>query len=121
MQSRRAELGLLGGLFLLAIAVRSAYLWEIPRFTDEIVEESLAARSALGQSLPLTNIDPYIGAFWNYLLAAIFRFFGPNIYSPRVVVLILGALSVVPTYLLARSIGGHAVGLLAGTLLALAP
>src|SRR3712207_4135526 len=104
-----------------ALAVRLPYLWEIPRFTDETREAVIGLRLARGQAFPLTNVDPYIGALWNYLLAIVFWLGGPSIYSPRALVFVLGALTVVPTYLLGRSLGGPTVGLLAATLLALSP
>src|SRR6266508_3761564 len=57
-------------LVALALAVRWPYLWDIPRFTDETDEALLGLQIARGQTLRLTNQDPYIGALWNYLLAA---------------------------------------------------
>jgi 4-amino-4-deoxy-L-arabinose transferase-like glycosyltransferase len=76
---------------------------------------------AHGRIHPLTNVDPYIGALWNYLLAGLFLITGPSLYSPRAVVALLGALTVVPAYLLGRSLGGRWVGAITAVLLALSP
>src|SRR6266540_445443 len=108
-------------LVALALAVRWPYLWDIPRFTDETDEALLGLQIARAQTLRLTNQDPYIGALWNYLLAAAFLLAGPSLFAPRLLVMALGALTVLPTYLLARSLGGRPVGLLAATFLALSP
>ena len=101
--------------------MRLPYLMDIPRFTDESNEALKALVIAHGRSLPLTNIDPYIGPLWNYLLAAAFMTTGPTLETPRIVAALLGILTVIPTYLLACSLGGTAVGLLAAAFLALAP
>src|SRR3954447_24902195 len=108
-------------LLVAAAAVRLPYLWDIPRFTDESNEALKALVIAHGRIVPLTNIDPYIGPLWNYLLAGVFLATGPSLSTPRTVVAILGILTVVPTYLLGRSLGGHGVGALAAAFLALSP
>ena len=110
-------------LLLLAFAVRLPYLWTIPRFTDETAEVALGLRVARGEILPLTNVDPYIGALWSYLLAVGFAIGGPSLYSPRLLTGLLGALTVLPAYLLGRSLcdGNRLGGFVAGLLLALAP
>jgi len=130
-RAQRGEILLVVGLLALALAVRLPYLWDIPRFTDETAEARLALRIARGEMLPLTNRDPYIGALWNYLLAGAFAIGGPSLFTPRAIVVILGVLTVLPTYLLGRTLGSHAAapgwsvpritGLLAALLLALAP
>ncbi len=121
------------GLALLALAIRIPHLWDIPRFTDETLDLLWGLRTARGQLLPLTNVDPYNGPLWTYILAAGFLIGGPSLYTARLIVAVLGALAVVPTYLLARDLAGDligtrrahgpamAAGLLAGTLIALSP
>ena len=106
-----ADATVVAGLLVLAAVVRAPYLWDVPRFTDEVNEAYRALQIAQGRALPLTNVDPYVGPLWNYLLAGAFLLFGPSLASPRVVVALLGVLAVVPTYLLGRSIGE---GMLAG-------
>lgn len=108
-------------LLLCAAAARWPYLWDIPRFTDESNEALKALVVAHGRMLPLTNIDPYIGPLWNYLLAGVFLVTGPSLYTPRTVAAILGVLTVVPTYLLGRSVGGPAVGVLTAVFLGFSP
>ena len=127
----RGEMLLVAGLLVLALAVRLPYLWDIPRFTDETAEARLALRIARGEILPLTNRDPYIGALWNYLLAGAFAVGGASLFTPRTVVVVFGALTVFPAYLLGRTLGsqsaaperpiGPIVGVLTALLLALSP
>ena len=118
---RRAELLVVAALVLLALLVRLPYLWDIPRFTDETAEAEIGLQILRGERFPLTNRDPYIGSLWNWLLAAGFAISGPSLFTPRVLVAVLGALTVVPTYLLGRSLAGVNAGALAGLLLALSP
>ncbi|MCC6176610.1 MAG: glycosyltransferase family 39 protein [Chloroflexi bacterium] len=108
-------------LVMLAIVVRLPYLWDAPRFTDETAEAEIGLGIARGAIHPLTNRDPYIGALWNYLLAVGFLASGPSLLTPRAIVAAVGVLTVLPTYLLGRSLGGRAVGLLAALFLALSP
>ncbi|MEN6326120.1 MAG: glycosyltransferase [Syntrophomonas sp.] len=86
------------GLFLAALAVRLPWLWQVPRYIDELKEVKLAYAIYAGQALPLHNAAHDIGALHNYILAAIFKLFGPSIYWPRLYVAITGALTVVLVY-----------------------
>lgn len=106
---------------VVAVGVRVPYLWDIPRFTDESNEAYKSVLVLHGRILPLTNIDPYIGPLWNYLLAGVMLVAGPSLYSPRLVAAVLGALTVVPAYVLGRGLGGRWVGLLAAAFLVLSP
>jgi glucose/arabinose dehydrogenase/4-amino-4-deoxy-L-arabinose transferase-like glycosyltransferase len=110
-----------GALVAGAFLMRLAYLWEIPRFTDEVEEVIKGLAIARGEILPLINQDPYIGALWNYVIAALFLVTGPSMYSPRLLVAALGALTVVPTYLLGRDLGGRIAGVVGAVLLAASP
>src|SRR5215212_8898508 len=87
---RSAELVVVAALLLIAVAVRLPYLWDIPRFTDETAEAEIGLQIARGQSLPLTNRDPYIGALWNWILAAGFVVSGPSLLTPRLLIAELG-------------------------------
>ena len=100
------ELAGIGALVLLAAWIRWPYLWDIPRFTDETAEAAIGLRIARGEAFPLTNRDPYIGALWNYLLAAAFAISGPSLYTPRLLIAVLGTLTVIPAYLLGKSLAG---------------
>jgi 4-amino-4-deoxy-L-arabinose transferase-like glycosyltransferase len=118
---RLSEGALVGGLVLLAVALRLPYLWDVPRFTDETDEVLLGLQIARGQRLPLVNQEAYIGPFWNYLLAGVFLVTGPSLFVPRMVALVFGALTVVPSYLLARELAGRSVATLAALLLVASP
>lgn len=106
------------GVLAGAVAVRLPNLMSIPIFTDEVEEVARALAIVQHGSRPLTNVDPYIGAFWNYLLALAFWLFGPHPETPRIVVLGSGVLTVLATHLLGRALYGWRVGLLGSALLA---
>jgi 4-amino-4-deoxy-L-arabinose transferase-like glycosyltransferase len=98
----RLDLILAAGLFLLAAAVRLPYLQLIPQLTDETGDVLWALDIYRGWHLPLTQNDPYNGPVLGYLLAAAFWLFGVRVELPRLVMLLLGSLTVVLTYALAR-------------------
>src|SRR5438128_1514112 len=104
------ELLLVAAILALALVVRLPYLWDVPRFTDETAEARIGLRIAGREAFPLTNRDPYIGALWNYLLAAGFLVSGPSLFTPRAIIAVVGALTIVPTYLLGRTLGGGRAG-----------
>ncbi|HHV16049.1 MAG TPA: glycosyltransferase [Gelria sp.] len=109
--------GLLLGVFIVALGLRLPWLWEIPRFIDELKEVSLAYLIYTGQLLPLHNAAQDIGAMHNYILAGIFKILGPSIYLPRFYVAITAALTVPLLYHLGTRLYGRRVGLLAAALL----
>jgi hypothetical protein len=90
----------------------------VPPFTDETEEVLRALAIARGESLPLTNVDAYIGAMWSYVLAAAFRLFGESHAVPRWVAIGAGSATVAFTFLLGRRIFGTTAGLVAAALLA---
>jgi len=102
---RTVEPLVVGALVLVAAAIRWVDLWTLPIFTDEGDEIGLALRIVRDGARPLTNDDPYLGPLFNYLLAGLFWLVGPGPWLPRALMLALGALTIVPTYLLAREIG----------------
>jgi glycosyltransferase involved in cell wall biosynthesis/putative flippase GtrA len=104
-------------LFLLALAIRLPWLWEFPRFIDELKEVQLAYLIYYGQSWPLHNAAHDIGAMHNYILAAIFKIAGPNIYWPRLYVAITSSLSVYLVYRLGKHLFGESSGLIAALFL----
>jgi hypothetical protein len=106
-----------GGLLAVATLARLPELLAIPAFTDEVEEVSLGLAIFRDGLRPLTNVDPYIGPLWNYILAGLFWLLGPSITIPRGLVLIMGVLTVLLTYLLGRVWYGRRVGLLGATLL----
>ena len=63
-------------LFGLGLALRLPHLWTIPTLTDEVNEVLRGLAVAEGRLLPLTNVNTYLGSFYNYLLAAVFLVIG---------------------------------------------
>jgi 4-amino-4-deoxy-L-arabinose transferase-like glycosyltransferase len=104
---------LFGAMLGIAAAARWPNLWLIPTFTDETIEVRLAYDIARGQAAPLTNVDPYIGALWNWLLAVGFWMFGLSPWLPRLLVLVTGVATVGAAWWLGREIGGRSGGRLA--------
>jgi 4-amino-4-deoxy-L-arabinose transferase-like glycosyltransferase len=92
-------------LFGVGLALRLPHLWTIPTLTDETNEVLRGLAVAEGRLLPLTNVNTYLGSFYNYLLAAVFLVVGPSIYAPRMLMALAGALTVPTTYLLLRELG----------------
>lgn len=117
LRERRREAALVVGLFLVGLAVRLPYLWEVPRYIDELGEVNLAYQIFQGQAWPLHNAAWDIGSLHNYLLAGIFKLFGPSIYWPRLYVAITSALTVVLMYYLGKLLFGKTCGLVAAVLL----
>ena len=111
---------LLAALLLLAAAVRLRMLMAVPSFTDETDEVLRGLAIARGHLLPLVNDDAYIGALFNYLIAALFLVTGPSPVSPRLVALAAGLATIVLTERLGRELAGRWAGLLAAALLATA-
>ena len=119
-------------LAVLALAIRWPHLWYIPQFTDEVFDAQVSYGIYQGKR-PLTGVNAYTGAFFYYVQAALFWLFGPSIYTPRLLVMVLGVGAVIATYGLGAEIGrrvaspgdepaarrsGQVAGLLAGGLLA---
>jgi predicted membrane-bound mannosyltransferase len=118
VSSVAVEIAAVAAIVVAAALVRWPELIVVPRFTDESSEILLGVSIARGEALPLANWHPHIGAAFNYLVAAVLLVAGPTMAAGRLVVWLLGALAVVPAYLLDRSIGGAAVGGLAALFLA---
>jgi hypothetical protein len=104
-------------LFVGALAVRLPHLMDVPGITDEAIDVKVALEILDGRWV-LVDAEPYIGALFNYLMAAGFALLGREPYVPRLLVTVLGALTVVLTYLLGRRLGGTATGVLAAGFLA---
>jgi 4-amino-4-deoxy-L-arabinose transferase-like glycosyltransferase len=119
LDARTETLVMLTALLGIAVAARWPNLWLIPTFTDETIEVKLAYDIARGQVAPLTNVDPYIGAFWNWLLAIGFWTFGLNPWLPRLLAFLAGVATVGAAWWLGRELGGRAGGRLGGFVAAL--
>ena len=100
-------------LLAAAVAARYPNLYAVPRFRDETFNALIALRIYRGQELPFTDIEAYIGAFFNYAVAAGMFVVGATIYAARFVVMVFGVLTVGATYLLGRELGGRVVGIIA--------
>ena len=105
-------------LFAAAALIRLPYLWEVPRFTDELQEVLWSMAIWRGEILPLTAVDSYYGPLWSYLLAGLFVLFDPSPYLPRLVALVLGSLFVILNYFFARDVAGRWPAAIAAGLLA---
>src|SRR5262245_24215336 len=88
----------------LALAVRWPNLQYIPQFTDEVFDGQVAYGIWEGKR-PLIGVNAYTGAFYYYVLAAVFWLFGPSISAPRLVVLAFGLGAVLATALLGADLG----------------
>ncbi|HYU18533.1 MAG TPA: glycosyltransferase family 39 protein [Chloroflexota bacterium] len=104
MLARSIEWAPLIGLAGLALAIRWPYLWDVPQFTDESVDILWSYGIYQGKR-PLTGFNAYTGPFHYYLQAALFWLFGPSVYIPRLLVMVLGVGAVVATYLLGEEVG----------------
>ncbi len=113
----RVDLLLIGGLVGLALAVRWPYLLLSPQFPSIGVTVLLALEVAEGRAAPLADQAPYLGALFGYLLAAAYKLFGPSVQITLLVPWLIGGLTVVPTYLLGRELGGRFAGVAAAGLL----
>jgi hypothetical protein len=84
--------------------VRFPYLWSIPQFTDEVLDNLVSLAIARGERFPLQQPpNDYVGALHLYIGAAGFWLFGVATTTPRLVVWLLGAAAVAATYVLART------------------
>ncbi|MDP8925229.1 MAG: glycosyltransferase family 39 protein [Chloroflexota bacterium] len=106
-------------LFGFGLALRLPHLWTIPTLTDEANEVLRGLAVAEGRLLPLTNVNTYLGSFYNYLLATVFLAVGPSIFAARALVALAGALTVPATFLLLRELGaGRGLAVIGTALLA---
>jgi len=109
-----------GALVAVAGVVRWPYLLLSPQFPS-VSDTILAALDmAEGRAFYLHDSAPYLGAPFIWLLALVYRIFGPSLEVTLLVPWAIGALTVVPTYLLGRELAGRMAGLFAAALLATA-
>src|ERR1043165_3066321 len=94
-------------LAVAAFAIRWPNLWYIPQFTDEVFDAQVSYGIWEGKR-PLTGVNAYTGAFHYYVQAGLFWLFGPSIYSPRLLIMLLGVGAVVATGLFGRELGRRA-------------
>ncbi len=111
----------------LGAALRADDFMVVPRLTDETQEVMLGLRLAREGIVPLVGVQPYTGGLFSGLVGLMFLAVGPKIEAGRLVALLAGTLTILPTWLLARELAmsvwgagwrSSFVGLLAGLLLA---
>jgi 4-amino-4-deoxy-L-arabinose transferase-like glycosyltransferase len=104
-----------------AFAARYPYVYTAPRFRDDTFNALHSLKIYRGEHFPFTDVEAYIGGFFNYAVAAGMFVVGPTIYAARLVVMWFGVLTVGATYFLGRELGGPnagtAVGLIAAALM----
>lgn len=116
--SRVMDALLVGALVVLAGAVRWPHLLLSPQFPSVGGSIMMALDIAQGRAFYLHDQAPYLGAPFIWLLALVYKVFGPSIESTMMLMWAIGSLTVIPTYLLGREVGGRAAGVVAGTFLA---
>jgi len=117
----RLDLLIAGAISVAGALTRIPYLTLIPVFNDCVLQPTIALTIRPGGYMPLVGNDPYAGPLFLYILAIALRIFTSPI-TPHVVVMIMGALTVGLTYLLARALGLSRVwAALTGALMATNP
>jgi hypothetical protein len=117
----RVDVLLAVSFVVLAAVVRWPNLLMVPELTTGGAGIMMALDIADGRAFYLREISPYIGAPYIWLLALVYQLFGPSIAATLLVTWAVGALTVLPTYLLGRELGGRVVGSIAALLLATSP
>ncbi len=117
----KSDVAIACALTLVGLLTRLPYVALIPLYHDETATAIYALAIKLGEFMPLVNVDPYHGPVFPYLLAASLYLF-PSPFTPRILAMITGALTVGITYGLARAMGvGRPWATLAGLLMAANP
>ena len=113
-----ADVLVIVGLIALAGVIRWPKLLLSPQFPSVADTALRALAVADGRAFYLADSAPYLGAPFLYLLAAVYALAGPSVEATLLVPWAIGTLTVVPTYLLGREVGGRVAGLVAGALVA---
>jgi len=103
------------GVVVAAFAARYPYVYTAPRFRDDTFNALHSLKIYRGEHFPFTDVEAYIGGFFNYAVAAGMFVIGPTIYAARLVVMWFGVMTVGATYFLGRELGGPAGGTAVGT------
>jgi 4-amino-4-deoxy-L-arabinose transferase-like glycosyltransferase len=101
----KLDLLVAGALTLVGALTRIPYLVLIPDFRDEVMQTVYALSIRPSHFMPLVGNDSYAGPLFSYILAICLRVFGASPAAPRIIALVMGALTVGLTYLLARAMG----------------
>jgi tetratricopeptide (TPR) repeat protein len=116
--SKIPERYLLIGLFLLALILRLIYLWEIKDnpFFENLILDPLAYDTwaqQISQGDWIGSQVFYQPPLYPYFLAIIYRIFGHNLFTARVIQFIIGSLNCILIYLIGKKSFSQRVGLLA--------
>jgi hypothetical protein len=103
--SIKLDLVIGGMLALVGALARIPYLALIPVFKDEVMQTVYALSIQPGKFMPFIGNDPYVGPLFSYLIAVCLHIFGSSPVAPRIIALLMGALTVGLIYLLARVLG----------------
>jgi 4-amino-4-deoxy-L-arabinose transferase-like glycosyltransferase len=110
------------GLFLLALTVRLAFVLTLENrlyWPDEVEFDQIAMSLVSGKGY---QSDPFRGnPILPLVLAGFYKIFGHSYIAPRIFQSVIGALTVVVMFMLARRLCGSRVAFLAGLGLALYP
>src|SRR3954453_7451708 len=101
-----ADVLLVSTLVLAAGLVRWPNLLISPQFSSGGTAIPMALDIADGRAFYLREVSPYIGGPYIWLLALVFKLFGASVEATMLVTWAIGALTVIPTYLLGREVGG---------------
>jgi 4-amino-4-deoxy-L-arabinose transferase-like glycosyltransferase len=118
------EFRVAAGIFALALAVRTLYLWESsanPSFDAPVVDSfnyHIRAKSLADGAGMRDDYFTY-GLFYQGFLALVYFVSGSSILFARVVQVVLGSVTCAITFRLGRRVFGHRVGLAAGVITAL--
>jgi hypothetical protein len=108
-------------IMLVGFLVRWVYLTRVPAFTDEMDDVLYSLPILMGGAVPLTNLDTFNGGLYTGLIAGALWLLNLDWTAPRLVSWLAGGFAVGASYALGRATGGHAVGLMSATMMALAP
>jgi predicted membrane-bound mannosyltransferase len=108
-------------VFTIALSVRFAHLESIknnPFFNNPIMDEKYHDEWAqeIAQGDLFARAPFYRAPAYPFLLGAIYTVIGHGYYAPRLIGILIGALSVVIIYLIGSVIYSHRIGLLAALL-----
>ena len=122
IKAHRWDLLIAVALFALALLARLVYYVEMPHITDEFREVQIAAEVSEGTYYPLFfSTTDYLGIVHSYLLGLFLRVAGLSLFTPRLYVVLMGSLTVVLTYWLARELSSYAVSVIAALLMLTSP
>jgi tetratricopeptide (TPR) repeat protein len=113
------------GIFILALCIRFVYLIQLksslPFFSapilDELYHDTWAQQIASGDWV---GTEPFFRApLYVYLLALAYKIFGHNLFLPRLFQIVLGSLSCVLIFFIAKKLFNRTVGILSGVIASL--